>query len=82
MSSTRVQQHEVLLPGQRQGPATADAGAGPFVFMPELLTARDVAEVLKVSTDTVMRLFGDRPGCIDLGSPEVVRALAAEDATE
>jgi hypothetical protein len=35
-----------------------------------LYTPAEVATMLKVSTDTVMRKFSDRPGVIDLGSPE------------
>ena len=33
-------------------------------------TPREVAEILKVSTDTVLRKFTTMPGVIDLGSPE------------
>jgi hypothetical protein len=33
-------------------------------------TPREVAEILKVSTDTVMRKFSTVPGVIDLGTPE------------
>jgi transcriptional regulator GlxA family with amidase domain len=33
-------------------------------------TPREVAEILKVSTDTVLRKFSTVPGVIDLGSPE------------
>jgi hypothetical protein len=33
-------------------------------------TVAEVAEVLKVSTDTATRLFEDEPGVLDLGSPE------------
>jgi hypothetical protein len=33
----------------------------------ELLTVSDVAEVLKVSEDTVIRRFANRPGVVDLG---------------
>lgn len=39
----------------------------------ELLTPNEVATLLKVSEDTVLRRFADLPGCIDLGSPEVTR---------
>lgn len=38
--------------------------------LPELLTVAEIAETLKVSKDTVTRLFEDRPGVIDLGSEE------------
>lgn len=38
----------------------------------ELYTPAEVAAVLKVSEDTIIRRFGDRPGVIDLGSPELV----------
>lgn len=33
-------------------------------------TPREVAEILKVSTDTVLRKFSAVPGVIDLGNPE------------
>lgn len=36
---------------------------------PELLTPAEVAAVLKVSTDTVMRKFSKVAGVIDLGTP-------------
>lgn len=36
---------------------------------PELLTPAEVAAVLKVSTDTVMRKFGKMPGILDMGTP-------------
>lgn len=39
----------------------------------EYLTPSEAAEFLRVSPDTVIRWFGDRPGVIDLGSPEDVR---------
>jgi hypothetical protein len=38
--------------------------------MGELLTPTEVAAILKVSTDSVLRHFGNRPGVIDMGSPE------------
>jgi hypothetical protein len=38
--------------------------------MPEMLTPREVAQILKVSVDTVIRRFGDMPGTINLGSEE------------
>jgi len=41
--------------------------------MPELLTPTEVAELLKVSRDSVLRWFGSRPGIIDLGSQEHMR---------
>ena len=40
--------------------------------MTELLTIREISEALKVSEDFVLRRFGDLPGVIDLGSPELV----------
>jgi hypothetical protein len=36
----------------------------------EYLTVAQVAAILNVSTDTVIRKFGNQPGVIDLGSPE------------
>jgi len=33
-------------------------------------TVAEAAEILKVSTDTVTRMFEDEPGVLDLGSPE------------
>jgi len=36
----------------------------------EYLTVTQVAAILKISTDTVIRKFGDQPGVIDLGAPE------------
>ena len=33
-------------------------------------TVGEIAEILKVSTDTVTRMFEDEPGVVDLGSPE------------
>jgi hypothetical protein len=33
-------------------------------------TAREVAAILKISTDSVIRKFSDVAGVIDLGSPE------------
>lgn len=36
----------------------------------EYLTVTQIAEILNVSTDTVIRKFGNEPGVIDLGSPE------------
>jgi len=37
------------------------------------LTVSEVADMLRISPDTVIRYFGDRPGVLDLGSPEDVR---------
>jgi len=37
---------------------------------PEFFTPREVAEILKVSTDTVLRKFSTVPGVIDLGNAE------------
>jgi hypothetical protein len=36
----------------------------------EYLTVAQVATILNVSTDTVIRKFGGQPGVLDLGSPE------------
>ena len=47
-------------------------GSGLFPFMGELLTVSEVAQALKLSEDFVLRHFGDLPGVIDLGSPELV----------
>jgi len=41
--------------------------------MDELLTAAEVGKILKVGEDFVLRRFGDMPGVVDLGSPEIVR---------
>ena len=38
--------------------------------MSELLTAKDVAEIMKCSTDKVVRIFARMDGVIDLGRPE------------
>jgi hypothetical protein len=38
--------------------------------MSELLTARDVAQVMKCSEDKVIRVFAKMEGVIDLGRPE------------
>jgi hypothetical protein len=35
-------------------------------------TLAEAAEILKVSTDKVARMFGDEPGVLDLGSPETM----------
>lgn len=37
----------------------------------EYLTVAQVAAILHVSTDTVIRKFGNQPGVVDLGSPEM-----------
>lgn len=37
--------------------------------IPEMYTPAEVAAVLKVSTDTVMRKFGMLPGILDMGTP-------------
>jgi hypothetical protein len=37
----------------------------------EYLTVAQVAAILRVSTDTVIRKFGNQPGVIDLGTPEM-----------
>ena len=39
----------------------------------ELLTVKEVAEILKVSEDTVLRRFANRPGVIDIGTAEDFR---------
>ncbi len=39
----------------------------------EYLTVTQVAAILNVSTDTVIRRFGNESGVIDLGSPEAQR---------
>lgn len=36
----------------------------------EYLTVTQVATILNISTDSVIRRFGDQTGVIDLGSPE------------
>lgn len=36
----------------------------------QFYTVAEAAEILKVSTDTVTRMFEDEPGVVDLGSPE------------
>ena len=36
----------------------------------EFFTIAEVAKMLKVSPDTVSRLFANEPGVIDLGAPE------------
>jgi hypothetical protein len=36
----------------------------------EYLTAAEAAAILKVSPETIIRKFENRPGVIDLGSPE------------
>ena len=39
------------------------------IQLPELLTPNDVAEILKVSVDTVYRKFSGYPGVHDIGNP-------------
>ena len=41
--------------------------------MSELMTVSEVAVILKVSEDTVLRRFRNYPGVLNLGSPEDVR---------
>jgi Helix-turn-helix domain len=41
--------------------------------MDRLLTVKEVANILRVSDDTVVRLFACVEGVIDLGSPETRR---------
>ena len=36
----------------------------------EYLSPKEIADLLKVSVDTVVRRFENRPGVLDLGSPE------------
>jgi hypothetical protein len=38
--------------------------------IPELLTVREVADILKISTDSATRKLQDYPGVIDIGQPE------------
>ncbi|MGB7945131.1 MAG: hypothetical protein WCF42_17625 [Terriglobales bacterium] len=33
-------------------------------------TVAEAAKIIKVSRDTITRLFADEPGVVDLGSPE------------
>jgi hypothetical protein len=40
------------------------------VEVPELLTVREVASLLKLSPDSITRRFENYPGVMDLGSPE------------
>jgi DNA-binding transcriptional regulator YhcF (GntR family) len=40
------------------------------MVVPELLTVREVAALLKISPESVTRRFQNLPGVIDLGSPE------------
>lgn len=47
--------------------------AAPAQAAAPLYTVSEVAEILRVSSDTVIRWFANRPGVIDLGSPEDVR---------
>ncbi len=39
----------------------------------QLLTVTEVSQLLRISPDTVIRYFSDRPGVVDLGNPEDVR---------
>ena len=36
----------------------------------EFLTPSEIAKILKISTDGVIRKFADRPGVVDLGREE------------
>jgi hypothetical protein len=36
----------------------------------QFYTVAEAAKILKVSRDTITRLFADEPGVVDLGSPE------------
>jgi len=38
--------------------------------IPEYLTPKEVADILRVHPDTVIRRFRDRPGVLNLGSDE------------
>jgi len=38
----------------------------------QFYTVAEAAEILKVSTDKVTRMFEDEPGVVDLGSPEAL----------
>jgi len=38
----------------------------------QFYTVAEAAEILKVSTDKVTRMFEDEPGVVDLGSPETL----------
>ena len=40
------------------------------VMQEQFYTVAEAAEILKVSTDTITRMFEDEPGVLDLGSPE------------
>jgi hypothetical protein len=42
----------------------------PSVEVPELLTVREVASLLKLSHDSITRRFENYPGVMGLGSPE------------
>lgn len=41
-------------------------------MLSDLLTVKEVAEDLRVSPDTVRRMFADEPGVIRLGMPTVI----------
>jgi hypothetical protein len=36
----------------------------------QFYTVAEAAKILKVSTDTITRIFAEKPGVVDLGSPE------------
>ncbi|MFZ1050185.1 MAG: hypothetical protein WBP65_08610 [Candidatus Sulfotelmatobacter sp.] len=36
----------------------------------QFFTVAEAAKILKISTDTITRMFADEPGVVDLGSPE------------
>jgi len=36
----------------------------------QFYTVAEAAKILKVSGDTITKMFGDQPGVLDLGSPE------------
>jgi Helix-turn-helix domain len=40
------------------------------MYIPEYLTSQEVAAILRVSRDTVIRRFERRAGVVDLGNPE------------
>ena len=38
----------------------------------QFYTVAEAAKILKVSRDTITKMFADQPGVVDLGSPERV----------
>lgn len=54
--------------GCLRGPNAATGGAPPHdLFCGEIYTPAEIAEALKLSTNTVRRLFQDEPGVIKIG---------------